>query len=450
MPNPSLLQRVMRRMGRPRHEPARQTVPYARLQNMFSLWGQNKDRPIVKATPQNLRKFSRTVYARRAIKVVKDSIATREWEIAPKKGVKVNPELQRQIDVTHDCFARPNNDDSFRSFTEQVIEDILVAGAGALEPEIGGDAIRPLWMWPVDALSIQIVASWDGSPDKARYVQSLGYGNVGLNSEGRQLRNDQLVYIKHDPATDTPFGLGPLEVAFNTINRQLGTAEFAGNAASNATPAYALLFTDASTEDIGAIREYWQNEIEGQGKAPLFGGKDFKSIVLRGTTDDGLFLKYQEYLIREIAAAFGVSPQNLAIERDVNRDTAEVAEDRDWRQTIIPMAHNYVSYLNREVIEGKLGFSQIELRILGLDRDDELDTANIFKARYQSNSITPNEWREKIGEKPLDSPWGNMLFADVQIAMAAARGSAQVDDPDLKDNQPDNGAPKGRSKPKGQ
>lgn len=445
MPQPNLLQRVIKRLGRPKHEPARQTVPYARLQNVWSSWNGTPDRPMVKATPANLRRFSRTVYARRAIKVVKDSISTKPFEIAPKKDVEVNSEIQRQIDLTAACFSRPNNDDSWRSLAEQLIEDILVCGAGALEPEIGGDANRPLWMWAVDALSIQIVPTWDGSPEKPRYYQSLGYGNVGVKL-GQPLRNDQLVYIKNDPSTDTPFGLGALEVAFQTINRQLGTAEFAGNAASNATPAFALLFADATTDDIGAIRGYWRNEIEGQGQAPLFGGKDIKSVALRGTTDDSLFLKYQEYLIREIAAAFGISPQNLAIERDVNRDTAEVAEDRDYRQTIMPIANLLTSYLNREVIEGKLGFSQVELRITGLDREDELDAVKITDYLWKQNAITPDEIRSRRGLPPMEGPWGAMTKADIDIAVSAARGSAKVDDDDLEPPTPK--VPRGTRKQK--
>lgn len=427
----ALFQRPQR-LGRPRHEPHRDTVAYARLRNMFSSWGGGNDRPLIKATPQNLRRFSRTVYAHRAIKVIKDAFATREWEIAPKKDVALNAEIKRQIDVLTTCFASPNNDDSTRSFLEQLSTDIQVCGAGAFEHQLGGDPIRPLWMWPVDALSIQINAKWDGSPTAARYFQSLGSGNVS-SQQGKPLRNDELVYIRSDPSTDTPFGLGWVEVAFQSINRQLAAADAAGNIAGNVSPQNLLFFKNLSQDQLEAYRAYWTNEIEGQGKTPMVGGEDADAIELRGSDDNSLFLKWQEFLIREISCASGVSPQNLAIERDVNRDTAEVSEDRDFRQTIIPHANLITSYINREVISGRCGYSQVEFRILGLDREDELDTAKILDLRFKQNAITPNEIRARFGEPPMEGPWGDMTWADIQIAISAARGAKAVDDPELTD-----------------
>lgn len=436
-----------RKVGRPSHEPHRDTVPYARLQNIFSAWNGGRDRPLVKATPARLRNFAKNVYARRAIKVIKDSIATKPFEVVARDGVTPNPELDKQCLLVATCLSKPNNDDSWRSLLEQLIEDICVCGAGAAEHQSGGDALRPLWIWPVDALAIQIVPGWDGDVAKPRYFQSLGYGNVGTQ-RGIPLRNDELVYMRYDPSTETPFGLGPLEVAFATINRQLSAAEYAGNVAGNASAENLLFFKNADDAQLQAIRNYWQNEIEGQGKMPIFGSDDLKVEHLRGNTDAHLFLAYQELLIREIAAAFGISPQNLAIERDVNRDTAEVAEDRDYRQTIIPMADLITSYINREVIEGQLGFSQIELKIQGLDREDELDTAKIMDLRWKTNSITADEIRGRYGEAPIDGPWGSMTKADIDIAISAARGAQSVDDPEL---QPASPAPADtkRRKPKG-
>jgi len=49
---------------------------------------------------------------------------------------------------------RRNPDDSFRSFSEQVLEDIIV-GVWAIEVQTSGDAKRPLLLWPVDGASIE-------------------------------------------------------------------------------------------------------------------------------------------------------------------------------------------------------------------------------------------------------------------------------------------------------
>lgn len=420
--------------GRMRNIPQRMSMAYAKLANL----GNNrisKDRPLPKPTPTNLRRFGRTVYARRAINRVKGAVASLKWEVRPKKDVTLSSEIKRQTEIVKMCFSKPNQDDSFRSLIEQVGEDILTCGAGAIEQELGAMGVRPLWMWPVDALSIEIYAGWSGDRTEARYSQAIGYGgNVG-GVMGIPLLNDQLIYIRKDPSTDNPFGVGCLEVAFNSINRLLSTAEFAGNVAGNSQPANMIQFKGMDKVTLETFRRWWRNDIEGEGQTPLIGGDEVTVHPLRGTTDDALYLKYQEFLIREIATAFEISPHNLGIEHDVNRANAEVSEDRDWQSAIIPLATNIESYLNREAIEGKLGFSQIEFAWIGIDRDDEEMLANIHSTYYKTNALTPNEIREKLGRPPLKSKWGDMLFIDTEIAKTAAKGVAEDLDPDLQDGK---------------
>ncbi|MCQ0030378.1 hypothetical protein EFP18_12155 [Burkholderia glumae] len=42
------------------------------------------------------------------------------------------------------------------------------------------------------------------------------------------------------------------------------------------------------------------------------------------------------------------------------------------------------------------------------------------------NAITPNEYRARRNMPPLKSKFGDMVFADAQIAIEAARGAKQV------------------------
>jgi hypothetical protein len=432
--------------GRRRKEPARDSAIYPRLMNIGGLQ-YSRDRPMVKPTPANLRRFSKTTYARRAIKSVKDPIASLSWEIAPKSGIDINPELQRQIDLLTPCFDQPNRDDSFSTLIEQVVEDLLVCGQGCIEHQVGADQTRPLWMWPVDGLSIQVFAGWDGDNASPRYWQAIGYNNVG-GQQGVPLRNDELVMIKTDPTNENPFGLGAIEVAFGAINNLMGAQLYAGKVASNASPENLLFFAGLSSEELDRLRAYWRNEVEGQGLVPLFANDDKQSapqaVKLRGGNDEALFLKFQEVLIREIFAAVGVSPQNAGIEKDVNRNTAEVSEDRDWRMVIVPTAKRCAEYINREIVSGQFGFTQVEFKFVGLDREDEKAAAEIYNIRYKANMITPNEERGRLNMPPLDNPFADMLAADVEIATAAARSAAVVDDPNLS-SQPA-AAPARRSK----
>ncbi|WGS53567.1 phage portal protein [Paraburkholderia sp. D15] len=407
--------------GRPRHEPHRVTSQYARMRQVGS-WNLRDSRPMIKPVPANLRYFSRTPYATRAIQFYTRSICSLEWAVKVKKDIAENSEIKRQIDVTSACLFSPNHEDSFDSLLQQVIEDLLVCGAGAIEQQVGGDKLRPLWLWPVDALSIQIYADWDGSESMARYCQTFGFGNVGV-AQGRDLLNRELVYIRDRITTDSPFAFGALEVAFQSINRLLGVSEYAGDVAANAHPQNLIFMQGADQTTIEAFRGYWRNDIEGQGQTPVVGGADAKVLTLRGTDDDALFLKYQEFVIREIAVAFGISPQNLGVEQNINRNNGEVAEDRDWDLSIKPVAKTICAYINREVIWGRLGYSNIELTPGGLDREDEKATAEIYQLEYKNNAITPNEYRARRNLPPLESRFGDMISADAQIAIEAAKGA---------------------------
>lgn len=414
------------RPGRRRNEPLRDT-------QVYPIWpgrSSSNSRPALKPTPANLRAFGRTPYARRAINAIKNPIAMMEWEVAPVRDVELSSELQRQIDVTTACLDRPNNDDSFRSLIEQTLEDVL-CGAGAIEHQLSGDPLRPLWLFPVDGLSIQIYPGWAGDPAEARYAQMLGYGGWGTRVVA-QLRNDELIYLKPNPSTATPFGLGPLEVAFNSISRLLGVGDFAGNVSSNQRPSILLdMGEGAAAEAISAFRAYWTSEIEGQGKMPIAATKGGKVHRLYPEGDAGLFLLYQEFLKAEIAVAFDLSPMTLGVERDVNRNTAEVMAGRDLDHAVKPMATLVASAITREAIQGRLGFSQLRLRFPELEAEDEAVLSESYARDYEHNAVTPNEYRKRRGLPPTVSVYGDMLKCEADIAIQAAKGAGEVRDPNL-------------------
>ncbi len=436
--------------GRRKHEPQRDTIQFPALQRAGN-WGANQ-RLAFKPTPRNLRYFARTPYARRAINAIKNQIVNLEWDITPTKGVELNSELERQIELASYCIEHPNSDDSARTLFEAVIEDTL-CGAGAIEIQPSGDPERPIWMWPVDGLTIQIYPGWTGARDEARYVQVIGYGNfLGYGGGSQiQLRDDELIYLRPNPNTATPFGVGPVEIAFNTISRILGVGEFAGKVATNAKPSIGLDLGDGiDGAGLAAFRTYWLNEVEGQGTTPIWGlesqGGDGKTrgmnvIRLYPEGDEGLYLKYQEFLKSEIAIAFDLSPMNLGVERDVNRSTSEVAEDRDRDNAVKPNAKLLSSSITRDVLHDALNFSQLKFGFVGLDNEDELEEATVYEKEYRSNAVTPNEYRRRRGYKPSDNEWADMTYADTQIAFMAAKGTGVITD----DNLP---APKTAPKPK--
>jgi hypothetical protein len=401
------------------------------LPSIFNSYGPLND-AMPKPTPYNLRRFSEIPIARRAINCIKDRIAGMRWRIQPRQGYSLEaiPDGAERVRLLTDNLQAPNPDDSFRSLAEQVLEDIIVGGYGAIEVQLrpgwsgaelrstsgnsqvsqkqrdpsasSGQALGhpssealPLVLWPVDGASIRMNLDWDGSPTSQRYMQVNDQS--GANSQIK-LDDDELIYIRLNPRTHTPFGLGRLEVAFETINSFMGAHRYASRLASNTVVQYALWLQDLTPEHHERLIRWWQDEIEGTGKVPILSAES-KPEVLRfgGGTDADLRLQWQEFLLRVVADAFDLPPFYLGVERDVNRSTAEEYNDLAFRQAIVPTARLLAESLTRDAIAKKLGWNDLEFVFAELDTTDPMEEVQIQQILVQMGVLTVNEVRRMRG-----------------------------------------------------
>jgi len=373
--------------------PPRKTLP---LPSVLTPMAAGKE-GLPKPTPQNLRRFAETPIARRAINIIKDRVAGMKWRVQPKNGRALAelPDGPARLRILTDNLDSPNPQDSFRSLAEQVLEDVIVGGFGAIEMQLTGDSGRPLVLWPVDGATIRLRSDWDGRLENARYVQATGL--LGERA-AIPLLDDELIYIRLNPRTHTPFGLGRLEVAFETINAFLGANRYAARLASNSVVQYALWLNDVTPVQHERLIRWWQDEIEGTGRVPVLSLPQ-KPEVLRfaGGTDDDLHLKWQQFLLRIIAAAFDLPPFFLGLEADVNRSTASENADHAFRNGIVPTARLFAEYITRDAIAKKLGWPDLEFVFTDTDATDELQAAQIQEILLRNNVVTVAEVRAMRG-----------------------------------------------------
>jgi len=371
----------------------RRTVALPSILNTYSPRGEALPKP----TPANLRRFAETPMARKAINTIKDRIAGMRWRVQAKRGRALEelPEGEaRSLALTANLEA-PNPEDSFRSLAEQVLEDVIVGGFGAIEVQATGDAARPLLLWPVDGATIRMKADWDGQPGSPRYAQATGRLGREANLE---LNDDELIYIRLNPRTHTPFGLGRLEVGFETINAFLSAHKYASRLASNSVVQYALWLQNLTPAHHERLIRWWQDEIEGTGRVPIL-SVESKPEVLRfgGGTDADLRLAWQEFLLRVIADAFDLPPQFLGVERDVNRSTAAELNEQAFRSAIVPTARLLAEHLTRGAIQKKLGWDDLEFVFTDVDARNELEEAQIQEILLRNGVLTVNEVRKARG-----------------------------------------------------
>ncbi len=358
-------------------------------------------RHLPKPTPINLRRFAETPIVRRAINVIKDRIAAMDWQVRVRRGVLPGsiPEAHRKLRALRLMLEEPNAVDNFRTLIEQVIEDALTGGYGAIEMEPTGDEDRPAMLWPVDGASIRINARWDGQPDSPRYAQAAP---GQLDSASVELRDDQLMYIRMNPRSFTPFGLGPLEVAFETVNQFLSAHRFAGKLAANSVAQYALWLNEATPAQHDRLIRWWQDEIEGTGRVPLLSTEQ-KPEVLRFAqgTDADLRLAWQEFLIRMVANAFGLPPLLLGLEGDVNRSTAAELADEAFRGAILPLAQLLAGHITRDLFGKCIGWREFEFAFNDLNARDEATELAVQVQLLQAGVLTVDEVRAMRGLAPL-------------------------------------------------
>jgi hypothetical protein len=293
----------------------------------------------------------------------------------------------------------PNAADSFRTLIEQVIEDALTGGFGAVEMEATGDPERPAMLWPVDGASIRINARWDGQADSPRYAQAMP---GQLESGAVELLDRQLMYVRMNPRSFTPFGLGALEVAFETVNQFLSAHRFAGKLAANTVAQYALWLNEATPTQHDRLIRWWQDEIEGTGRVPLISTEQ-KPEVLRFAqgTDADLRLAWQEFLIRMVGNAFGLPPLMLGLEADVNQSTASEMADEAFRGAISPLAMLLAGHITRDVFGKCIGWREFEFVFNELSARDEETELAVQVQLLEAGVLTVDEVRAMRGLGPL-------------------------------------------------
>jgi hypothetical protein len=380
--------------------PKRKTAPLPSILQTYGAGGIRTEL-LPKKTPEALRRFAETPIARKAINTIKDRVAGMNWRIQPRRGRVLDEEMQQRIQILTETLEQPNPDDSFRSFAEQILEDIIVGGYGAVELRLTSDTSKPLALYPVDGATIQMRADWNGDPDSIRYVQTTLAVATGQKIE---LSDKELSYIRLNARSYTPFGLGRLEVAFETIHEFLGAHRFAAKLASNSVVQYALWMQEMDPGQHERLIRWWQDEIEGTGRVPILTAENKPEVLRFGVgTDADLRLAWQEFLIRVIASAFDLPPLLLGVEADINRATAQELTDLAFRTAIVPTARLLAEHITRDAISKRLSWDDLEFVFLDVDATDPLEQAQIDQILLTCGVLTVNEARSARGWPALES-----------------------------------------------
>jgi len=366
-------------------------------------------------------------WVRAAIDVRKSQVSQSEWDIVKNDPQLADPSEQLRQKIKRQLTLPSPSANSFRTFIEPIIEDILVLDAGVIEKErtLRGDLV---YLHPVDGATIRVNRYWDGTdPDETRY-----YWYPDLYERAR-FKNADMVYMMENPSTYRVVGLSKLEVLKNTIEAELNGHTYNSRQVTNAAPDGMLdLGEGARAEQVDAFKAYWQGEVAGRGAMAFVGGtKNAKFIPFNPHSNrDMQFLEWQMYLVRKICAVFGLTAMDLGMGSDVNRATADVQSEHTEDRGLRPLLGLIQEYITREIVwddtyggpDNNLAFRFTRLNLKESTSRAQINSKALAGVSWKTiNEARQEDGREPITGKQYDSlmvitPTGAVLLDDVPTA----------------------------------
>jgi HK97 family phage portal protein len=361
-------------------------------------------------------------WVRGAIGFLKTQISQSEWDIVPyDRDLPSNDAIRSRVKM---LFDRPNLAvESFRSFIEPIVEDILTLDAGVCEKErTFGGALK--YLHAADGGKVLVSTTWDGSPSEPRYwwAPTPTYHVPFLNRD--------MVYIMSNPRTYSVVGLSPLETLKLTVDAELNASTYNTRQVTNAAPDGILnLGESARPDQVESFSDYWKSEVAGRGALAFLGGtKGAAWMPLRATNRDMQFLEWQEWLVRKISVVFGVSMQDLNQTANINRSEGEVQQTKTESRALRPLLSLLQDYLTREIVwDESFGGPENNwaFRFTRLNIKESLDKAQINKLALAGmpwisiNTARTDEGRLPIGDLDDEENPYNKLMANTPLGIVS-------------------------------
>jgi phage portal protein BeeE len=427
-----------------------------------------------------LRRAVQSTHAARIIvNTLKEKVTKTKWVIKPKKqNTKISPEMQEQIDQVTDLLEHPNlNDQTFRTLLDMVLEDLLVLDVGCIEKTRYEDGtlaelhfcdastIRPVYdEWGRQDIEIEMPTELGMVQAPVSFVQIMDNSMYGGPESGQIVaawpKKDFIRFMQHPQGAMEGYGYGlsGIESVVSVVSNILNADNFNANYFEEGSfpPVIIQILGQVNQRDLQLYREYLMSELAGQYHRPavMAGGNDLKVHNLKDLTNrDMEFMEYMKFMVRLLAAAYGLSGQDVGLTDDVgSKNVSETQRDITQEKGYSSILHLLKEVFNQEIIWKDFGFKDLEFDWVADDSLDPKEAADIFQLQLQSGVCTVNEARQKQGYEKYEEDWANqpmVLTTTGYIPIMASNPEEEGQDQDKEigqDKQPDEKKPEGESK----
>lgn len=327
----------------------------------------------------------------------------------PPSKIKERQNSDKRIAMLNEFWRRPDGVHSFSDWQREILEDMFVIDAPAVVPRWRIDG--GLYGFDcIDGATISLLVDETGRtpqpPDPAYRQIIKGMPAVDMMAPCAQLPGtDQIFYIPRNTRTNRLYGFAPVEQIVLTVNiglrRQISQLQYF---TEGTIPDVFLEAPEGVPEDRLTQLETMWNE-----KFASTAARRKANFIPFGTSvtfakDPKLKDELDEYLARQIAYAFSVSP--TALVKMVNRAAGQQMSEDAKAEGLEPILYWFKEFMD-DLLEF-MGCGDIEFSWGTYTRENPLQQAQINQIYLSTvddqghSVIRANEVREELGYDTID------------------------------------------------
>ncbi|MGH7094791.1 MAG: phage portal protein [Stellaceae bacterium] len=342
---------------------------------------------------------------RLAIETRKDQIEKLDWAINPIGGARIGDDTAARVARMTAFWRRPDGERPFATWLREVLEDVLVLDAPALELR-RNRAGELIGLDPVDGATIKLLIDDTGRRPKP---PAPAYEQVIHGRPWKLLTGDDLLYLPRNPRPHKAYGFGPVEQIVMTVNIALRrqVMQLQHFTEGNVPPGLLSAPDGWSVEQIRQFQEWFDSVLAGNtaSRSRLIwapGGSKYQAFAEAPYKDE-----FDEWLARIVCYAFSLPP--TAFIRQLNRATAETAQEAALDEGMAPLM-GWVKRLADHVIQDRLGEPGLEFAWADRRATDPAEQAKIIDTYVRSGIYAINEARGLLGLDPVPGGERPMVY----------------------------------------
>ncbi len=357
---------------------------------------------------------------RLAIETRKDQLERLDWAIRARGDKPVRADVAARVDAVAEFWRRPDGDRPFATWLRELMEDLLVLDAPALELRRNrGGALIGLDI--VDGATIKVLVDETGRRPRP---PAPAYEQVIKGRPWKLLTSDDLLYWPRNPRPHKAYGFGPVEQIVMTVNialrRQVMQLQHFTD--GNVPPGLLNAPDGWNVEQISQFQEWFDSVLAGNtgSRSRLVwgpSGAKYQAFKEAPYKDD-----FDEWLARIVCYAFSLPP--TAFTRQLNRATAETSQDTAATEGLAPLML-WVKRLADYVIQDLLGHPDLEFAWGDLRPADPAEQAKVIDIYVRDGIYAVNEARNLLGLDPVPGGDAPMVYGTQGAPFGAAHAARQ-------------------------